>query len=99
MGTCEIHPTAIISQNVFIGANVKIGANVRVFPGVVICSQSEVGEGTVLFPNVTLMGRTSIEKNCRVHSGTVIGSDGFGYNYKDGVHHKVWHMGGVEIRR
>lgn len=97
MGTCEIHPTAIISQNVFLGANVKIGKDARIYPGAVICSHSEIGEGSSIFPNVTVMPRTKIGKNCRIHSGTVIGSDGFGYNFDKGVHHKVWHFGGVEI--
>lgn len=97
MGTCEVHPTAFISQQVFLGANVKIGKNVRILPGVVIGSNSEVGEGSTLFPNVTIMPRTKIGKNCRIHSGTVIGSDGFGYNFDKGTHHKVWHFGGVQI--
>lgn len=97
LGTCDVHPTAIISQGVFLGANVKIGKDVRLYPGCVVSSHSEVGEGTVLYPNVSLMPRTKIGKNCRIHSGTVIGSDGFGYNFSEGVHHKVWHMGGVII--
>lgn len=97
LGTCDIHPTAIISQNVFLGANVKVGKDVRIHPGTIVSSHCELGDGTVLFPNVTLMPRTTIGKNCRIHSGTVIGSDGFGYNFDKGVHHKVWHYGGVQI--
>ncbi len=97
LGTCEIHPTAMLAQNVFIGAHVKIGPNVSILPGCVVSSFCEIDEGTTLFPNVTLMPRTVIGKDCRIHSGTVIGSDGFGYNYYEGVHHKLWHMGGVRI--
>lgn len=97
LDSCDIHPTAVISQGVFLGQNVKIGKDVRIYPGCVICSDSEVGEGTVLYPNVSVMAKTKIGKGCRLHSGTVIGSDGFGYNFADGVHHKVWHMGGVVI--
>lgn len=97
LGTCDIHPSATISQNVFIGTNVKIGANVKIYPGTVVSSFCEIGDGTVLFPNVTIMPRTRLGKECRIHSGTVIGSDGFGYNFDNGIHHKVWHFGGVEI--
>ncbi|MCF8058714.1 MAG: UDP-3-O-(3-hydroxymyristoyl)glucosamine N-acyltransferase [Bacteriovoracaceae bacterium] len=97
MGTCDIHPTAVISQGVFLGANVKVGRDVRLYPGCVVSSFCEIDEGTTLFPNVTLMPRTKIGKACRIHSGTVIGSDGFGYNFAGGVHHKVWHIGGVLI--
>lgn len=97
MGTCEIHPTAIIAQNVFLGANVKIGKGAKVLSGSVIGSFSEIGEGTTVFPNVTIYPRTQIGNDCRIHSGTVIGADGFGYNFDKGVHHKVWHFGGVKI--
>lgn len=97
LGTCDVHPTAIISQNVFLGANVKIGRDVKIYPGTVVSSHCEIGDGTILFPNVTLMPRTVMGNQCRVHSGTVIGSDGFGYNFDKGVHHKVWHFGGVKI--
>lgn len=97
LGTCEIHPTAILSQNVFLGTNVKIGKDVKIYPGTVICSHSQIGDGTEIFPNVTVMPRTIIGKECRIHSGTVIGTDGFGYNFDKGIHHKVWHFGGVEI--
>lgn len=97
LGTCEIHPSATISQNVFLGANVKIGAHVKIYPGCVVSSHCRIDDHTILFPNVTLMPRTELGKDCRIHSNTVIGSDGFGYNYHEGVHHKLWHMGGVRI--
>lgn len=97
MGTVDIDPTAIISQNVFIGENVKIAAGVQIMPGCVILPHSSVGEGTILYPNVSLYPFTTIGKNCRIHSGTVIGSDGYGYTFHQGQHLKIWHMGGVDI--
>lgn len=97
MGTVEIDPTAKIAENVFIGGNVKIGANVTLYAGVNILSHCSIGEGSILYPNVTLMPKTEIGKGCRLHAGTVIGADGFGYNFDSGVHKKVWHMGGVII--
>lgn len=98
MGTVDINPSAYIAQNVFIGENVKIAANVEIMPGCVILPHSEIGENTKLYPNVTLNPFTSIGKNCRIHSGTVIGSDGFGYTFNQGSHEKIWHMGGVVIQ-
>jgi UDP-3-O-[3-hydroxymyristoyl] glucosamine N-acyltransferase len=97
MGTTDIHPSAYIAQNVFIGEYVKIGANVEIMPGVVILSHVEIQEGTKIHPNVTIYPFTKIGKNCRLHSGVVIGSDGFGYTFHQGQHQKIWHMGGVEI--
>ena len=40
---------------------------------------------------------SKIGNSCRIHSGTTIGSDGFGYHFKNGEHHKIWHFGGVVI--
>ncbi|MES2527739.1 MAG: UDP-3-O-(3-hydroxymyristoyl)glucosamine N-acyltransferase [Bdellovibrionota bacterium] len=97
MGTTDINPTAQISQNVFIGEHVKIGANVEILPGAVILSNVEIGDNTKIHGNVTVYPFTKIGKGCRIHSGTVIGADGFGYTFHQGQHHKIWHMGGVEI--
>ncbi len=97
MGSASIDPTAKISQNVFIGENVIIGAGVEILPGVVIMNGAKIGENTKLYPNITICENVEIGKNCRVHSGTVIGSDGFGYNFHQGIHHKVWHLGSVVI--
>jgi UDP-3-O-[3-hydroxymyristoyl] glucosamine N-acyltransferase len=98
MGTTEIDPSAYISQNVFIGENVKIGARVEIMPGSVILPHSEIGENTKIYPNVTVYPFTKIGKNCRIHSSTVIGSDGYGYTFHQGQHLKIWHSGGVEIQ-
>ncbi len=97
MGTTDIDPTAKISQNVFIGENVKIGANVEILTGCVIQPNVTIGDNTKIYPNVTVYPFTAIGKNCRIHSGTVIGADGFGYTFHQGQHKKIWHTGGVNI--
>jgi UDP-3-O-[3-hydroxymyristoyl] glucosamine N-acyltransferase len=97
MGTARIHPTALIAQGVFIGENVTIGPHVIIHSGVSLLGHNEIGEGTHLFANVTLYPRVKLGKNCRLHSHAVIGADGFGYHFEKGVHHKIWHLGGVEI--
>jgi UDP-3-O-[3-hydroxymyristoyl] glucosamine N-acyltransferase len=97
MGTTDIDASSFISQNVFIGENVRIGANVEILPGAVILPNVEIGDNTKIYGNVTIYPFTKIGKNCRIHSGTVIGSDGFGYTFHQGQHQKIWHMGGVVI--
>lgn len=97
MGSTEIHPSALISQNVFIGENVKIGSNVEILPGCVILPNVEIGDNTKIYGNVTVYPFTKIGRNTRIHSGVVIGSDGFGYTFNQGQHQKIWHMGGVNI--
>jgi UDP-3-O-[3-hydroxymyristoyl] glucosamine N-acyltransferase len=97
MGSGSIHPSAWIAQGVFIAEDVQIEANVKIHSGVRILSGSKIGENTEIYPNVVIYPFTSIGKNCRIHSGTVIGADGFGYNHHQGVHLKVWHVGDVNI--
>jgi UDP-3-O-[3-hydroxymyristoyl] glucosamine N-acyltransferase len=97
MGTVLIHPSALIAQNVFLGENVEIGCDVKIHSGSVIMSGSKIGDGSILFPNITLYPFSKIGKNCRLHSGCIIGADGFGYHFAKGVHHKIWHIGDVII--
>ena len=97
MGTTEVHPSAIVSQNVFLGANVKVGKGTRLHPGVVIMSNCEIGEDCEIFPSTVLHPFSKLGNNVRISSNCTIGSDGFGYNFDKGVHHKVWHSGGVII--
>ena len=97
MGSAEVHPEAELSQNVFIGENVKIAAGVTICPGVVIMPEVEIGEGTIIFPNTTIYPYSKIGKNCRIHAQVSIGADGFGYNFYEGEHKKVWHFSGVVI--
>ena len=49
------------------------------------------------YPNVTVRERCAIGARVIVHSGAVIGSDGFGYVQRDGRHHKVPQLGTVVI--
>jgi UDP-3-O-[3-hydroxymyristoyl] glucosamine N-acyltransferase len=57
-----------------------------------------VGEDCLLFPHVTLYARTVLGNRVRIHAGSVIGADGFGYVQDGGVHRKVPQVGHVLIR-
>ncbi len=104
-----ISPWAIVSSNASIGKGVTIfplayigdgtviGDKVVVFPGVVIMEDCRIGDNTVIFPNVVLYDGCRIGKNVKIHSGTVIGSDGFGYFRTSSGHAKIPQVGIVEI--
>ncbi|AYF43457.1 UDP-3-O-[3-hydroxymyristoyl] [Halobacteriovorax sp. BALOs_7] len=96
-GSAKIHPSVKIAEGVFIGENVEIESDCFIMPGCVIMPNVKISQGTTLYSNVTIYPETVIGKNCRIHGGTTIGSDGFGYNFHQGVHHKIWHFGGVVI--
>jgi UDP-3-O-[3-hydroxymyristoyl] glucosamine N-acyltransferase len=57
----------------------------------------QLGEAVQLFPNVTLYDRTQLGNRVRIHSGTVVGSDGFGYVFDQGEHRKIPQIGNVII--
>lgn len=89
--TAHIGPNCVISEDVSIGGGTILHANNYIGAG------AKVGVGCVLFPNVTLYARTELGDRVRIHAGTVIGSDGFGYVLDNGVHRKVPQVGNVII--
>ena len=93
----EMGRNVYVGPFAFIGNNVKLGDNVKVYPFTYVGDNTVVGEGTVLFPHVTVYPNTVIGRNVRIHSGAVIGADGFGYHIgKEGIK-KLNHIGGVVI--
>jgi UDP-3-O-[3-hydroxymyristoyl] glucosamine N-acyltransferase len=98
-----IAASAQIDPSSHIGAECVIGENVRIGPRSVLHGGNHVGDGCVLsedvqlFPNVTLYPLTQIGNRVSIHAGSVIGSDGFGYVFDAGVHHKIPQIGNVII--
>lgn len=92
-----IGPDVTIWPFVTLGNRVKLGARVTMFPGVFIGDDCVVGEDTVLYPNVTVREGCIIGCRVVIHSGTVVGSDGFGYVQYQGRHQKVPQIGTVTI--
>ena len=95
--SAQVDPTAHIGPHCVIGERVKIGANAALQSGNNIGADSVIGEETSLFPNVTVYPRSQIGKRVRIHAGTVIGSDGYGYVLDGGFHRKVPQIGNVVI--
>ncbi|SVB76094.1 uncharacterized protein METZ01_LOCUS228948, partial [marine metagenome] len=56
-----------------------------------------IGEDCAIFHNVSLYPRTELGNRVRIHAGTIVGSDGFGYVQEDGKHLKVPQIGNVVI--
>ncbi len=82
---------------VTLGDRVTIGNRVTLYPGVFVGSDSTIGDDSVLYPNVVVREGCSLGARVIVHSGTVIGADGFGYVQHEGRHHKIPQLGGVVI--
>jgi UDP-3-O-[3-hydroxymyristoyl] glucosamine N-acyltransferase len=96
--SAQVDPTAHIGPHCVIGEKVKIGAKAVLRGGNHVGDHSAIGAETQLFPNVVLYAQTQIGQRVRIHAGTVIGSDGFGYVFDSGFHRKVPQVGGVIIQ-
>lgn len=97
MGTAEVDPSTTLSQGVFLGEGVKIGKECIIHPRTTIMAQVQIGDFVELFPGVVLYPRVVLGNRVRVHGGTIIGSDGFGYRFLEGKHQKIWHTGPVVV--
>lgn len=82
---------------VYIGRHAKIGARCVIHPGVYIGDESILGEECELFPNVTVRERITLGDRVIIHSGSAIGSDGFGYRWDGSQHVKIPQIGTVII--
>ena len=103
-----VHSAAIVAESARIGKDsaigpyvvVEEGAEIReetvLYPFVYIGRKVKVGKGSILYPQVSVREECEVGKRCILHSGTVIGSDGFGFaTDQEGVHHKIPQVGRV----
>ena len=101
--TAVVDPTAKLSSGVSVGAyavieaGARIGANTQIGAFCFIGRDAQIGESCRLFPRVSLYPCARIGNRARIHSGAVIGSDGFGYVLADGHYEKFPQVGVVEI--
>jgi len=104
-----VHATAVIAEGVELGAGVSIGAWCVIEKGAVIGeravimahgyvgAQARVGADTLLYPRVTVREECVLGARNIIHSGVVIGSDGFGFAFDKGRYHKVPQVGNVVV--
>lgn len=104
-----IHPNAVIGDNFTCGKDVAVGPGaviqnrvtvghrVQIHPNVVIGDHVEIGDDVVIYPNVTILERCKIGSRVILHAGTVIGSDGYGFESDGERFHKIPQLGIVQI--
>ena len=82
----------------YVGQNVKIGNNVKIYPNSFIGDNVVIGDNCVLFAGVRVYSESVLGNHVVIHSGTIIGSDGFGFApQEDGSYKKVPQIGNVII--
>lgn len=99
----KVSKSAKIGENVYVGEfavigdNVEIGDNVKIYPNTTIGENSKIGKDSIIYSGVNIYHETIIGENCIVHSGTVIGSDGFGFAPVNNNFMKIPQIGNVVI--
>ncbi|MBN1553213.1 MAG: UDP-3-O-(3-hydroxymyristoyl)glucosamine N-acyltransferase [Phycisphaerae bacterium] len=95
--TAQIASDAAIGPNVTIGPRVVVGAGTALCAGVAMGADVRVGDGCVLQEGVVVRSGCVVGNRVRIGPNGVIGADGYGYVFADGVHHKIPHAGNVVI--
>jgi UDP-3-O-[3-hydroxymyristoyl] glucosamine N-acyltransferase len=95
--SAQIDPSASVGPLAVVDADVVLEADVWIGAGVVIGNGCRIGSASELRPNVVLYPQTQLGERCLIHSGVVLGGDGFGFASADGVHHKVPQVGRVVV--
>ncbi len=104
-----IHPTAVIHDSAKINPQVFIGPHVVIEAGAILGKGCQVGAGSyigasvslgddcIIYPRVTIYAGCSLDDRVIIHSGVVIGADGFGIALDGGQWVKVPQIGKVRI--
>jgi UDP-3-O-[3-hydroxymyristoyl] glucosamine N-acyltransferase len=93
----RIDPSAEIGAGCFVCASATVGIGVKLHPHCIIGPDCIVGDYSELMPRSTLVKRVRLGNCVTIHSGAVIGADGFGFAPDQGGWLKVPQLGGVQI--
>ena len=104
-----VHPTAVVAAsatlgdgvhigpNAVIGERAQIGAGTAIGAGCAIGDDAAIGPNSLLHPRVTLYDGVKVGARAVLHSGVVLGADGFGFVKVGGAYQKFPQVGTVEI--
>ncbi|MEI6543526.1 MAG: UDP-3-O-(3-hydroxymyristoyl)glucosamine N-acyltransferase [Methylococcales bacterium] len=107
--TPQIAPQAVLENNVIlgdhvyigpyavIGENSNIGDGTVILAGAYIGKQVKIGKNCKIYPYAVIYDEVILGDNVTIHSGAIIGADGFGYKFRNYVHVKVPQVGNVVI--
>ncbi len=92
-----VAPDASIGPGAVIGAGATIGARTAIGANCVVGEGARIGEDCLLHAHVTVYHRCEIGDRAILHSGCVIGSDGFGFAPNEGAWEKIPQIGRVRV--
>jgi len=98
-----VEPGAVIAPTVYVGPGAVVRAGASLSEGVCVFASAYVGRNVTLgresriYPHAVLYDGVKLGARCIVHSGAVLGADGFGYKFRKGKHVKVPQVGTVVL--
>lgn len=100
-----VSPKAQVGENVYVGAfayvgdGVVVGDNTQIYPHATLCDNAKVGADCIIYPQVTVYHDCVVGNRVILHSGAVIGADGFGFapNNEHTGYDKIPQIGIVQI--
>jgi UDP-3-O-[3-hydroxymyristoyl] glucosamine N-acyltransferase len=95
--TASVAASAMIGANAVLGARVRVGERASIHAGCVVGDDCTIGDDVILYPRVVLYAKSVLGPRTIVHSGAVIGADGFGMAEHEGRWIKVPQVGRVII--
>lgn len=93
----EIPEDAYVGAFAYIGKNVRLGKGVKIYPQCYVGDNVTIGENTCLYAGVKIYQGCVVGNHCILHSGVVVGSDGFGFAPHNGSYDKIAQIGNVVI--
>ncbi len=95
--SAQIDSTSIVDKTAYVGAGASVGAQAKIYAYAYIGNQCAIGKNVILMPGAIVLDRCVIGDHSIIHSGTVIGSDGFGYQVSQAGMKKIPQIGIVHI--
>jgi UDP-3-O-[3-hydroxymyristoyl] glucosamine N-acyltransferase len=96
--SARVDDDVYIGEFAYVGKDVVLGKGVKIYPNAYVGDHSKIGNASTVFSGARLYHDTIIGKDCTIHSGVIIGSDGFGFApNEDGEYVKVAQTGNVVI--
>jgi UDP-3-O-[3-hydroxymyristoyl] glucosamine N-acyltransferase len=94
---CVIDPSACIGPFCVLEKGAVVGARAVLKAHVCVGQDTRIGADCLIYPCVTLYDQVSLGERVIIHSGSVLGADGYGFYFQAGEHHKIPQIGGVAV--
>ncbi len=95
--SARIGKNVMIGPHAVVGENVEVGDNCTIYGGAQLFENCKIGADSTIYPNAVLYENTVVGKNCIIHSCSVLGAFGFGYDSSKGIHKLSSQMGNVVL--